>query len=105
MVLARRCVIALAAALTIAMLGAGPAAARTTIVTPTFSGLGSWIDIFDGPAWRNPEAAVRTMERGGATILFLQTASSRPGPSVFEPTRTVRFLRAAHERGMTVIAW
>jgi hypothetical protein len=82
-----------------------PALARTSVVTPTFSGLGSWVDIFDGPAWAHPEATVRTMRRNGATILFLQTASSSPGPAVHSPARTERFLRAAHARGMTAIAW
>ena len=78
---------------------------RSPLLAQTYAGLGSWIDIFDGPAWANPEAAVRTMHRNGATILFLQTASSRPGPAVFMPARTERFLRAAHARGMTVVAW
>ena len=68
-------------------------------------GLGSWIDIFDDAAWSDPEAAVRAMDRKGATILFLQSASSRPGPPVHRPARTARFLRAAHERGIDVIAW
>lgn len=86
---------------------AAPAAeaARSPVLAQTYAGLGSWIDIFDGPAWSNPEAAVRTMRRNGATTLFLQTASSRPGPAVFRPSRTARFLRAAHLRGMKVIAW
>jgi hypothetical protein len=87
------------------LLPAGASAARTALLSQTYAGLGSWIDIFDGPAWNNPERAVDVMSRRGATILFLQTASSRPGPAVFRPDRTERFLRAAHVRGMTVIAW
>jgi hypothetical protein len=99
---------ALAALLALALLltaGAGTAAARSPVLAQTYSGLGSWIDIFDDGAWAQPEAAVRVMYREGATILFLQTASSRPGPPVHRPARTARFLRAAHARDMTVIAW
>jgi hypothetical protein len=80
-------------------------AARNAVLSQTYAGLGSWIDVFDGRAWAQPETTVRTMARNGATILFLQSASSRPGPAVFRPATTERFLRAAHARGMTVIAW
>jgi hypothetical protein len=98
---------ALTAVLTLAALAAAaPAAAdRPNVLAETYSGLGSWIDIYDGAAWRDPEAAVRTMQRNGATILFLQSGSSGPGPPVFRPARTERFLRAAHLASITVIAW
>ncbi len=79
--------------------------ARSPLLAGTYAGIGTWIDVFDGAAGANPEAAVRAADRNGATILFLQSASSRPGPAVFRPARTVRFLRAAHARGMTAIAW
>jgi len=94
--------------LLVTLLAAAPAAAdspRAGLLAAQFAGVGSWIDIFDEPAWRNPEAAVRKLHREGATILFLQSASSRPGPPVFRPARTARFLRAAHARGIVVIAW
>jgi hypothetical protein len=81
------------------------AGARNSFLAGTYSGLGSWVDIFDDAAWSNPEATVRAMYRQGAAILFLQSASSRPGPPVFRPARTARFLRAAHARGITVVAW
>ena len=84
---------------------AATAEARSSALTQTYAGLGTWIDVFDDRAWSNPEAAVRTAQQNGATILFLQSASSRPGPAVFRPDRTERFLRAAHLRGMLVIAW
>ena len=101
-----RALFALTAAL-LAVAATGPAAAgaRDPLLAGTYSGLGSWVDIFDDAAWQNPEGAVRAMYRRGATILFLQSASSRPGPAVFRPARTARFLRAAHARGITVIAW
>jgi hypothetical protein len=91
----------------LACLAAAPAAAapRTPLLWESYAGLGTWIDVFDDRAWTSPETAVRTARRNGASILFLQSASSRPGPAVFRPDRTERFLRAAHSRGMVVIAW
>jgi hypothetical protein len=89
----------------LAVAGPAVAATRAPLLSQTYAGLGTWIDVFDGPAWSNPEAAVRAARRNGVSILFLQSASSRPGPAVFRPDRTERFLRAAHARGMLVIAW
>ena len=101
-----RTLAALTATLAVVAAGTpGTASARNSLLAGTYSGIGSWIDIFDDAAWRNPEATVRAMHRKGAAILFLQSASSRPGPPVFRPARTARFLRAAHARGITVVAW
>jgi hypothetical protein len=83
----------------------GTASAGSPALAQTYAGLGTWIDIFDDAAWEHPEATVRAAYRKDATILFLQTASSRPGRAVHRPARTARFLRAAHARGMTVVGW
>lgn len=101
-----RALLALTAVLAaIALAAPASAQARSSLLATTYGGLGSWVDIFDDAAWADPEATVRAMHREGATILFLQSASSRPGPAVHRPARTARFLRAAHARGMTVVAW
>lgn len=81
--------------------GAAPAAAGSA----AFAGVGMWVSVFDDAAWDRPERAVRDMHRRGVRTLYLQSASSAPGPAVFRPDRTGRFLRAAHVRGMTVVAW
>jgi hypothetical protein len=98
-------VCAFAALLTLALAAPANADMRDRLLAQTYAGLGSWIDIFDDAAWNDPAAAVRAMDRRGATILFLQSGSSRPGPAVHRPARTARFLRAAHRRGIGVIAW
>lgn len=100
-----RALAVLLAVVALLIAGADVATARSPALAYSFAGLGSWIDIFDGAAWENPEAAVRRMERKGVEILFLQSGSSRPGPPVFRPARTARFLRAAHEREIAVVAW
>lgn len=86
------------------MPGSAGAAHSPTSASP-FAGLGAWIDIFDAATWERPERAVSDMHRRGVVTLYLQTASDRPGPAVFRPERAARFLRAAHARGMRVVAW
>jgi hypothetical protein len=98
-------VLALVTGIALALVSPADASERPPVLAQTYAGLGSWIDIFDDAAWAHPEATVRAMYRRDATILFLQTASSRPGPAVHRPARTARFLRAAHARGMTVVGW
>ena len=89
----------------VALTAPATAAPPSALVAESYGGIGSWVDIFDDAAWADPEATVRSMHRKDATILFLQSASSRPGPAVFRPARTARFLRAAHARGIAVVAW
>src|SRR5919202_487992 len=70
-----------------------------------YAGVGAGVDMFDPALWANPAATVRAMDRHGVDVLFLQTGSDTPGPPVFRPARTGRFLEAAHRRGMTVVGW
>jgi hypothetical protein len=95
-----------------AVLAAGaPAPARGEASAPcqgieAYSGIGTWVDLFDGGLWANPERAVAGMDRHGVTTLYLQTSSNEyTTPPVFRPDRTARFIAAAHARGMCVVAW
>jgi hypothetical protein len=81
------------------------AAVRDPYLATSFAGLGAWVDIFDAAPWADPEGTVAELDRRGVSTLYLQTASSRPGPPVFRPDRAARFLRSAHARGMDVVAW
>ena len=88
------------------LLVAAPAgAARAASPVAPFRDLGAWVSIFEDEVWQHPERAVADMHRRGVDTLYLQTASSSPGPAVFRPDRAARFLRAAHVRGMKVVAW
>lgn len=71
-----------------------------------FAGLGTWVDIYDSGVWANPERAVANMDRRGVATLLLQTSSNEyTTPPVFRPDRTTRFIEAAHDRGICVVAW
>jgi hypothetical protein len=70
-----------------------------------YSGLGTWLDIYAGPAWSHPEQEVRAMARAGARTLFLQTGNYEERSDLVRPPALGRFLDAAHEDGMRVVAW
>lgn len=96
-----------AALLLVAVLFPLEPAAAATLPQP-FAGSGTWISIFAGDAvWDRPGRQVRSMHRRGVRTLYLQTASSTNpvGTDLYRPVRLARFLHAAHERRMRVIAW
>jgi hypothetical protein len=70
-----------------------------------YRGLGTWVSIYDSRAWADPEAAVADMAGHGVRTLFLQTGNSNSTGIVYDPAGQERFIRAAHARGMKVVAW
>jgi hypothetical protein len=84
---------------------AGPAAAASRSVNlDAYRGLASWVDIYDTDALADPSAAVAVMAAHGVRTLFLETGNYRHGGLVY-PGKSAEFLRAAHARGMKVVAW
>ncbi len=70
-----------------------------------YSGLGSWIDIYDSSAWHHPKATVKSMRAHGVRTLYLQTSNfSRTRPIMFRQA-TQRFINYAHRFGLRVVAW
>lgn len=70
-----------------------------------YRGLGAWVDIWDTPAFDAPEAAVRDMAAHGVRTLYVETANSSRTYAIHRPDRMRRLIRAAHARGMKVVAW
>jgi hypothetical protein len=69
-----------------------------------FQGMGTWIDIYDS-SWSSPRASVAGMAALGVRTLYLETSNfNRPSPFVY-PTRTARFVDAAHDYGLDIVAW
>lgn len=79
--------------------------ADAALSVDAYRGLGTWVDIHDGAAWKDPEAAVADMSGHGVRTLYLQTGNSTQESAVFEPAGQERFIRAAHARGLKVVAW
>ena len=73
-------------------------------LTP-FDGLGVWIDIYDAWAFANPVAMVKRAKSHDVQTVFVETSNySRPF-AIFVPAAMARLIRAAHVRGMDVVAW
>lgn len=81
---------------------ARPASARA--LSP-FSGTGSWVSIYDTPAWRNPERVVQTLLTHRVHTLYLQTSNYRQTVDVVRPAKLARFLDAADAAGIDVVGW
>jgi hypothetical protein len=70
-----------------------------------YRGLGAWIDLFEERAWRRPAAAVADMADHGVRTLYLETSNYSQRSAVVDPSAVARFIEAAHDRGMDVVAW
>jgi hypothetical protein len=70
-----------------------------------YQGLGAWIDIYDGRTWRRPRKTVARLAGRGVRTIFLQTGNYGSPRPIHFPKLTSRFLRAAHRRGLHVVAW
>jgi hypothetical protein len=96
-----RVLVVIAVALCLAV-PAGGAAPRDTA---SYQGLGTWVDIWDGAIWANPEAAVARMRDLGVTTLYLETSNYSQRVDVVRPAAVGRFVDAAHAYGMRIVAW
>ena len=69
-----------------------------------YRGLGAWADIYDEEAFGDPTGAIEVMAAAGVRTLFLQSGNYRRGAMV-RPLEVAEFIRAAHARGIAVVAW
>lgn len=70
-----------------------------------YAGLGTWLDIYATPSWRDPQREVAAMVRDGARTLYLQTGNYGARVDLVRPGALGRFVDAAHAAGLRVVAW
>lgn len=70
-----------------------------------YRGLGTWVDIYDDPAWADPHAAVAAMKARGVRTLFLETSNFNRGRAFVFPEKVGRLVDAAHALGVGIVAW
>ena len=70
-----------------------------------FQGLGTWVDIWDAPTWRKPEATVAAMAKRGVRTLFIQSGNYSQRDQLFKEDKLKEFISAGHARGIKVVAW
>ncbi|MBA3691562.1 MAG: hypothetical protein H0W82_09155 [Actinobacteria bacterium] len=69
-----------------------------------FQGMGTWIDLYD-TSWSSPRSAVAGMAARGVRTLYVETSNFNRPTAVVYPAKTERFVDAAHDAGMDVVAW
>lgn len=85
-----------------------PSASETVVSSGSveaYRGLGTWVDIYDDSVFDHPEAAVKSMRARGVKTLYVETGNSSRTYVIKRPAMMRRLIRAAHGRGMKVVAW
>lgn len=94
----------LAVAAAVLALGCGAAAGQGTAQTP-LDGLATWVDIYDGRVYADPEGTAARIAARGVRTVFAETANDRASVDVVKPARLGRLVDALHAQGIEVIAW
>ena len=70
-----------------------------------FAGLGTWVDIYDAPAYRAPTATAAKIAARGVRTVYVETANDRSTTDVVNPQALGLFVDALKARGIRVVAW
>jgi hypothetical protein len=70
-----------------------------------YTGLATWVDLYDPRVQARPETAVASMARHGVRTLVLETSNYQMRQDIVRPDRIGRFVEEAHARGLQVVAW
>jgi hypothetical protein len=88
------------------------AAATTAADLTVYSGLGTWVDVYDWSETFNRYAEHRVgvadvdrMAEVGVQTLYIQTSKWDAPAAVLEPERLLPIVQRAKERGIAVVAW
>lgn len=99
--------LAVLAVLTVAIASVGAAAtpAARSADAAVFGGLGTWVDIYDGPVYAAPERAAQRIASRGVQTVWVETANYGAKTDVVNPVQLGRFVDALHARGVRAVAW
>jgi hypothetical protein len=95
----------LACCVFVAALAVGAARAAAAPTGGVYAGLGSWLDIYAGRPWSDPDGLVARAKGNGVTTLYLQTSNYRQKAAIVRPFALGTFIDAAHAAGLRVVAW
>jgi hypothetical protein len=70
-----------------------------------YTGLATWVDLYDPRILARPESAVAGMVRHRVRTLFLETSNYQMRRDLVRPDRIGRFVEAAHAEGLQIVAW
>lgn len=92
-------------AVAIASVGAAATPAARSADAAVFGGLGTWVDIYDGPVYAAPERAAQRIATRGVQTVWVETANYGAKTDVVNPVQLGRFVDALHARGVRAVAW
>ena len=81
------------------------ATATKPVSSDVYGGLGSWVDIFAGQAWRNPGAVTARLHAEGVDTLYIETSNYSQSRDIVYPAALGRFVDGAHGAGLKIVAW
>ena len=84
---------------------AAAAPAAPTADASVFGGLGTWVDIYDGPVYASPDSAAQRIAARHVETVWVETANDGATADVVNPTQLGRLVDALHARGVRVVAW
>jgi hypothetical protein len=70
-----------------------------------FQGLGTWVDIYDAPAYKAPTTTAAKIAARGVRTVYVETANDRSATDVVNPAQLGLFVDALKARGIRVVAW
>jgi hypothetical protein len=84
-----------------------PAVAQTSTPAPVdaYTGLGSWVDLYNEGVWKHPDWVVAEMAARGVQTIYLETSSYKFKRAIVHPEAVGEYIDLAHQNGMTVVAW
>jgi hypothetical protein len=89
----------------VSVFAAAATPAATTADASVFGGLGTWVDIYDGPVYAAPERTAQRIAARHVQTVWVETANDGATVDVVNPIQLGRFVDALHAQGIRVVAW
>ncbi len=89
----------------ICSIGAAAAPAADSADSSVFGGLGTWVDIYDGPVYAAPDRSAQRMAARRVQTVWVETANFGASVNVVNPVQLGRLVDALHARGILAVAW
>ena len=99
------CRLALAAVLAALVLAPLGAQASPRGSPGLFAELGTWVDVYDSPAYRSPGPTAARIAARGVRTVYVETANDRSAVDVVNAKQLGRLVDELHNRGLRVVAW
>ena len=101
----RRVAAVLAVLAAVGVCGAASGGAGDERDLSAYTGLATWVDLYDPHILARPESSVTAMAKHDVRTLFFETSNYQMRQDVVRRDRVDRFIAAAHAQGLQIVAW